>query len=129
MLVLFENRFASLRVDPAIRGVTYARSAAPFESIDDYDALLRHVVLALVAIDRAHHTLLVDLRKGHLRNEPDFEAVALRFRAEVLRGFARVAVLVVSQVGKLQIQRHAHEKGEHTDVFLDEAAARKFLGW
>ena len=77
--------------------------------------------------DRSRYRLLVDLREGPFRTDRAFEERFEKFRAEMLRGYARTAILVRSAVGKLQVQRHAREDATPLQVFDDEGAALAFL--
>jgi hypothetical protein len=68
--------------------------------------------------------LLIDLREGPGRNDEAFERATDEARRELQKSFPRVAVLVRSAAGKLQLQRLHH--GTH-NVFLEETAALRFL--
>lgn len=72
--------------------------------------------------------LLVDLRRTPPRLEPGFQAKMTPFRQALMEGQKRVAVLLSSQVGKLEVQRHLREDGspKHMRAFCDESAAVAF---
>lgn len=130
MRVLAENVHFRMTLDDERSLVRWARTAVPYDAVEQFEDVARATVLALLAIDRAKHTLLVDLRDGPMRNDEAFEQVALRFRRDVHHDFARSAVLVRSRAGKLQIDRHHTERpGEipNHPTFLDEAEAIEFL--
>ena len=67
---------------------------------------------------------LLDLRAGPGRNDPDFEAASRELRQSILSQFTRVAILVRSAAGKLQVKRLSEGEGA---VFLDEAEALRYL--
>ena len=69
-------------------------------------------------------SILMDVRATVGRSDPEFERDAERFREYMLEHFERVAVLVRSAVGKLQVQRFADPHARML-VFrdLDEALA------
>jgi hypothetical protein len=82
---------------------------------------------ALDQLGRERHTLLVDMRRAPLNNDPAFERAAKRARAILVRGFPRVAVLVQTAVGALQVKRHVRSDGLSIPVLGDEAQALDFL--
>jgi hypothetical protein len=51
--------------------------------------------------------LLIDARDAPARNDAEFEETFARARRPILAQFGRVAVLVRSAVGKLQVTRYA----------------------
>ncbi len=112
-------------IPPMIR---VTRSGAAFEREEDIVSSSQAVLDAMARFDRAKYRLLVDLREGPLRTDKAFEARFERFRVDMLKGYARVAILVRSAVGKLQVQRHAREDATPLQVFDDEKAALEFLG-
>lgn len=67
---------------------------------------------------------LLDLRAGPGRNDADFEAASRELRQSILSQFSRVAILVRSAAGKLQVKRLSEGEGA---VFLDEAEALRYL--
>lgn len=72
---------------------------------------------------RARLSLIVDTREAPPRNDPAFEAAFGPLRAQMLSGFRRVAVLVSTPIGKLQVERHAREDGLSVRAFSDEIEA------
>lgn len=74
--------------------------------------------------------ILVDMRAARPRNDEAFEAVARRFRASIHARFDRVAVLVETKAGQLQVRRLDREQRVDTRqhaVFDEETQARAFL--
>ena len=127
MELLLRDAYLDIAFDRAQRLVRIARSSTAYPSLQAYDAEVSAILGALQPLDRRPLRLLVDLRLGPMRNDLGSEAVATRFRRDVLHGFARVAVLVATQVGKLQITRHAHVDHVVPHTFLNEADALAFL--
>lgn len=114
------------------RGVIWLeRTPVPFGAPEDLDASLVLFQKLLARIEGgAPDRLLFDLRKAPGRNDEAFERSTKRLRTQLDELFDRVAILVRSQVGKLQVTRL--NKGEaqrpgHTEVFTDEAAALDWL--
>ena len=75
-----------------------------------------------------HLGLLLDLRVSVGRVEPEFEQKIARVRQELNKDHPRVAILVKTAVGRLQISRQLREDdaGSHQRVFSDEEPARSF---
>jgi hypothetical protein len=99
------------------------RSSSPVPSPSEVGPELDAIVRVLDGAGRAEHGLLVDLRAAPLNNDPAFEAELARRRARLFGGFRRVAVLVRTAVGALQIARQSREQGSSTPTFQDEASA------
>ncbi len=91
------------------------------------DAMRRvFVELAEPLAQFAGQKVLLDLRDGPRggRSDDEFEAQARQAQQTLDRTFRRVAVLVRSAVGKLQVRRLS---GGSRSVFQDEAEALKYL--
>jgi hypothetical protein len=72
--------------------------------------------------------LLIDARDAPARNDAEFEEQFSRARRPILARFVRVAVLVRSAVGKLQVTRYAREDGVSAQfVFDDDGEAVDYL--
>lgn len=107
--------------------VRVTRTDVPFASLDELETTFQPLQLALDGIGRKRHALLIDTRAAPLRTDPEFERAFEPHRVRLLSGFARVAVLVRSAVGKLQVQRHSRDDGLAVAVFDDEAEAEAWL--
>src|SRR5215208_6181801 len=69
---------------------------------------MQQMVDALDTVDRAEHGLLMDMRDGPTHNmSPEFERILGEYRPRLMAGFAKIAVLVKTSVGKLQVNRMA----------------------
>jgi hypothetical protein len=103
------------------------RSAVPFPA----PRIVEHALLALNrhldTVDRSRHGVLVDIRNVAGRNDPEFENAFEPGRVRLQRGFHRVAVLVNSIAGQLQVQRHAIDDRSAVRPFLDRAEAIAWL--
>lgn len=107
----------------AERVVKVVRTPEPFPPTDDLGPMFAEAHAAADAVDRASYGLVLDLRQTTGRNDSDFEKLIAPQRARLEGGFARVAVLVRSVVGRLQVERHAREDGLNLRVFHDEHEA------
>src|SRR5690242_15981385 len=124
---LLANPYGQLAVDPETGIALYVRTSTPYPTIAWVERVHEQLGSALDGIGRARHCLLVDLREAPLTNDPLFEQVMRRCRPRLLRGFARVAVVVRTASGSLQVKRFAREDGIELSVFLEEDAALAFL--
>ena len=104
------------------------RSTVPFESLPDLASSISEVASILDSVGRSTFALLVDLRDGPMRNDPAFEVAMAEQRARLLAGIARVAVIVRTPLGTLQLNRHQRQGKLEWTTFNDEAAALAFLG-
>lgn len=82
---------------------------------------------AMSKIDRGRYGILIDVRAAPGRNEPEFEKRFEPYRTGLQRGFRRVAILVKSTAGKLQVQRYSREDKIPNAGFDDYAAAIRWL--
>lgn len=85
---------------------------------------------AILALLEPHLGLpiLCDLRGGPVPpSDPAFEQALARAGQELYARFRRVAVLVRSSVGSLQVRRVARSVDVHVDIFSDENEALAFL--
>jgi hypothetical protein len=67
------------------------------------------------------------MRAARGRNDPQFEAAIAREGIRMNGGFRRVAVLVASHVGLLQVQRFLQRDQVTGRAFIDEAEALRYL--
>jgi hypothetical protein len=104
------------------------RTTAPFDHIEEVEACFKKIELLLKDIPRKHYSLLVDARKGALRNDPAFEAALSKHRGKLLFGFAKNAALTATASGQLQIKRFARNDGRSVFATSDPAAAFEYLG-
>ena len=106
------------------------RSALPvvleaelLDFLDRFDALLPLLL-------RRELSLLMDMREGPMRNEPEYEERMNRALLRMGTGFRRLAVLMKSSVGMLQASRFRRERGgvvAALRAFQSEQEARDYL--
>jgi hypothetical protein len=108
-LELLHNAFVTIQHWPSRRLLVVTRSAAPITQLAEVDEAWGSVVAALSRLDKTQASLLIDMRKAIGRNDDAYERAVARHRAATVEGFARVAVLVRSMPGQLQVQRHMKE--------------------
>jgi hypothetical protein len=123
MSELFESDWIRVIADDGFVRVTRTATPAP---PNDEGARLYDAVTAALGKARARR-VLVDLRGSPPgRNDPEFERSTEAFRRS-LAAYERVAILVRTAVGKLQLTRLSRESGRAAPVFLDEAEALAYL--
>jgi hypothetical protein len=109
------------------RIVRAQRTATPFETEADLRATM--TLLQSLKLDRKRSELglLVDLREGPFRNDDSFETAMQRYRQELFGGWAAVASIVKTAVGKLQVNRFAREDHVRMHVYNDDGEALAYL--
>lgn len=122
---LLDTPYCSLEWDSARAIVRFTRSELPYASIADIE---EDGIAIQRALERAGKLrLLVDLRPVVPRNDPGFELAISTFRRRVVGGRERVAILVRTAVGALQVKRHVREDGSCAEVFTSEEEALSYL--
>jgi hypothetical protein len=114
-------------VDEERRILRRARTAAPFESIEEVEGAYATLLEALRPFHRPIYGQLIDAREAPPRNDPAFESVVTSHHHELYGGFGASAVLVKTAVGRLQVRRMLDGSGIGAAVFLDETAALDYL--
>jgi hypothetical protein len=112
---------------PGIPVLRIVRSPRAFPSLEDLSEAWDDLNRALDGIDRGRFSLLMDIRLVTGRNDPNFEQTFARHRREVERGFSKVAVLVSTPAGVLQVHRHAIQDGVPMKAFMDPPKAIDWL--
>jgi hypothetical protein len=129
MAELYRSKYYVLSTTSAAH-VLLVRTAVSYPTIEEQ---LRDQADLIGALRRSgFKRLLVDLRGGGTgRNDPEFEAAGENLRKEMARIFERVAAVVRSAAGKLQVQRlsRSHTGGSQPPLLVtqDEAEALKHL--
>jgi hypothetical protein len=127
MTLLIANQRWTIDLDESKALVRATRTDLPTQSMPETERLYCEVEVALDAIGRRRHVLLVDLRGSPVRNDPEFEQAMARLRLKLFGGFAAVAVLVKTAVGVLQVQRYAREDGVVLHVCHNEEEAYAYF--
>jgi hypothetical protein len=113
--------------DDIARILTRTRTGLRFASLEEvvteYDGLVR----ALDRVDRSRYALLVDLRLAPPRNDEAYEEIVGRYHAPLFARFRRVAVVVQSAAGRLQLRRFLDTFRPDGKVFTDMEEATAFL--
>jgi len=122
---LLETPYCTLNWDGRRALARFVRTELPYATsadIDDDGLAIQHVLERPGKI-----RLLVDLRSIVPRNDPSFETSIAGFRRRVLGGRQRVAIVVRTAMGALQVKRHIREDGFEVEVFTSEEEALAYL--
>lgn len=114
-----------LEEDEAHRVAVLRRTPVPFTSIQEI-VESNDRVLEQLRPYHAGYGVIVDMRQAPQRNDPTFENAMSRLRNRVTEVFARVAVLLDSAVGVLQVDRLGRAEGGKTYATQSESAATRF---
>jgi hypothetical protein len=121
------NPYLVTRYDETARLLVVTRLPTHYPDVDTLVTSFQPVELKLAHFPRARTSLLIDARRAPARNDPAFEHAFTPIRQRITHGFRRIAVLVETAVGALQVKRHA--KIDHADqgIFSDPAHALEYL--
>jgi hypothetical protein len=120
------NQFYRIDHDATRNLVRLSRTAVPFPSLAETKQAYDDLSPQLQKFAGAR--LLLDFSGGPPgRNDDAFEQLAAPARTALERVFSRVAVLIRSRAGELQVRRLAKQEGRTPNVFSDEAAALEWL--
>jgi hypothetical protein len=124
---LLHTSHSKIVADDEARVVTRERTGERFESLDAVEAEYEAIVRALDLVPRESFGVIVDLRRAPPRNDEAYEEIARRYNARLYGRFRRVAVLVQTAAGKLQLHRFLDATRPDARIFDDESEARAFL--
>jgi hypothetical protein len=102
------------------------RTPAPWACLGEL-AAENAALLGLLGDEQRQQGVLVDMRQAPTRNDPDFEAAMAALRAGLRRHFKRVAVLLESSLGELQVARLGRDERHGTFATRCESTALKYL--
>jgi hypothetical protein len=109
------------------RIVRVRRSTRCFETALELSQERSLLVERLNIIGRAGRGLLIDSRDAPHSTDNQLQEEFRRFRLEVARGFERVATVVRTKVGILQVHRLCADQNVSVQPFDDETAAIAYL--
>jgi hypothetical protein len=127
MIEVFRNDFFVVGSDGPSWVVEVVRSSVGFGSSEEAAAAFTPMLECLDGLGRHRYSLLFDARWSVANNHPDYEAWYARYRAELVRGFQRVAILMRTPAGSLQATRLLPPTTSPARVFLDPARAWAFV--
>jgi sulfite reductase (NADPH) flavoprotein alpha-component len=125
MKTLISNQHWTMEEDRDNRVVVLRRTGVPFASVAEIVGRNRDVI-AKILPEYGEWGVVVDMRYAPARNDPEFENAMRSLRARIGERFARVAVLLESAAGVLQVNRLGRDEGQRTFATMSENAALKF---
>jgi hypothetical protein len=124
---VFRTAHSKIVIDDEARLVMRERTSQRFASIEEVTAEYEAIARTLDLVPRESFAVLVDLRSAPPRNDEAYEEVARRYGQRLYGRFRKVAVLVQTAAGKLQLHRFFDGQEPEAHIFGDEAEARAFL--
>jgi hypothetical protein len=124
---VWEDAYLHLEIDQERHLVRQVRSARVYADIAAFEQSVGEMVTQMVGLQRDEYVLLHDVRLSRGRNDPGFEAAIQRARPRMCGGFRRVAIMVATKIGQLQVQRLEQAGASPARVFLDEQEALRWL--
>jgi hypothetical protein len=121
----FRGRFFVVDVDEPARLVRMSRTTTQFASPEEMQRAHKEVLRVVAPF--LEYRLLLDVRGGPSRNDPEYEKGLASLRRQIVVRFDRVAILVKSAMGGLHVTRLAREDGVRVRVFQDEELALEYL--
>jgi hypothetical protein len=124
---LVRNPYCIVTYDGTTRIVRFIRSSVPMASLEEAARHFGQAVSVINALGRSRIRLVIDLRQAPSKNEPQYETAMAEHRRQVAKDILRVAVLVRTAAGRLQVQRLG--KADHIQQLIvsDEAEAIAYL--
>lgn len=124
---LYCDEYATVIADPDGIVVRIVRSPVPHPTPQVLEDRYMQVTRAMDRYGRLRRGLLLDMRHAVGRNEPEYDEPLRRSRQRNDAGFARIAVLLRSQAGMLQLMRLSDEDGTVRLITMNEGAAVDYL--
>lgn len=127
--ILFDDPFVTLSIEPARKLARFKRKSPRFTDLAEAERTFAAVLVAREGIVMSDLRLLIDQRDVVGNNSPEFEAMMARYSARILAGATRIAFVVATVAGKMQIERMLGGRGatKASAVFTEEGAALAFL--
>lgn len=123
MLESVRTRHWSVRRDVTQNIVWLVRSPELYGSVEEIHASYEPIYRALAVVPRNKSGLVIDMREARWRNDASFEDATAMHRRRLVEGFARVALLVRTTLGKLQGERLTRAENLGWVAFDDERLA------
>ena len=124
---IYRDDFLTISAEVPGRLIRFLRTNVPHPTPVDLERSFRQAAAAIDRIGRTNRVMLIDVRDARGRNEPEFDTVMRRLRPIVEQDMVRVAVLLRSSAGMLQMKRINQEDGVLRMLTLNELEALEFL--
>jgi hypothetical protein len=124
---IYEAVYFHIELDVRTGIIRLSRTSRAYESLVDVGLSHAAVHERLWDLRGRHLVLLLDLRAAPPRNDPEFEEALVASRRELFSFFDRVAILVRTAAGMMQLTRMVRSDGGGAGVFHDEEKAIDYL--
>lgn len=126
---LLSNDHFIVSLDAEAGFVKLVRLEAPFATPQEAAREAEAAFAAVEHVARRERGLLFDVRRAPGRNDPEFERAMAPVLSKGMRRYPRIAMVVRSAAGKLQVKRVGRVLGGggEAEVFFTEEEARAFL--
>jgi hypothetical protein len=125
---IYRSPYIVLRYDAARRIIVLTRLSEPYPSLEVMRETFAHMEASVAHIWRQKTCLLIDSRYAPARNDKAFEVEFGRIRKHFLRDLQKVATVVQTAVGVLQVARHMRVDDLAVGAFTDVAEALAYIG-
>jgi hypothetical protein len=124
MFTLHKSVFFTVEHHRASGYVRLVRSAVPFKSPEEAGQALKECEAALRDVDASQHGILLDWRLGPFSTDARLHQFVIENTDAFAARFVRRAVLVITPIGKLQLDRVVRKlSSTKPKIFNDETAA------
>jgi hypothetical protein len=128
MFTLHRSPHFTIEYRQASRYLRLVRSAVPFSSPEEAGEALKECELAIRDIDPSNLGILLDWRLGPFSSDPRLHQFVVESTDAFAARFRRRAVLVLTPVGQLQVDRVIRNLSSTKPVlFNDESAAVDYV--
>jgi hypothetical protein len=127
LIELYRDEYLVLLGDPRGPLLWQVRTDRPWPSLEVLENSYAGLLAAVERCGRRGRVMLTDMRAAQGRNDPAFEAAIGAIKPRLYAGITRIAVLVRTSIGALQIKRLVQEDGIERLVTTDEAEALAHL--
>ncbi|HEU4534015.1 MAG TPA: hypothetical protein VFS00_07855 [Polyangiaceae bacterium] len=128
MRELFRSAHFLVELDEANKVLFRRRTERGYTSAAEIEAAYEALFSAVEPFHRPEYGLLSDLRLAPPRNDPTFERAVGRYHVRFYSHFHKIAHVVLTEAGRLQIARLAQpDVARRLRVFTSEAMALEFL--
>jgi hypothetical protein len=125
---LYRGEHIIVTLDEGRKLLWRRRTAAPYRSSEQAALTYEAVIRASEPVQGPEYVLLSDMRLAPPRNDPFFEQVVHQHYDRLYAGFRKIALLVYTEVGRLQAQRMARPSVVgRLRCFCDEREALAYL--
>lgn len=125
---VYRNPYMVLRHDVTRRLLIATRTHVPYPSLEVMRETFIEMENVIGYVSRPRTMMLIDARPAPPRNDPEFDAEFGRLRKHFLRDFQKIATLVQTAVGILQVTRQVRADERPVGVFTDPSEALAYLG-